>query len=229
MGYDDANRETTHDADWQHGLDHGGFKSDGDGVANDGSLTVESDVLHNDVETTHDEDWQHGMDHGGFKSDGDGVANDDALNAENALLHEYRLRDTTTTHNPEWQHGLDHGGFKSDGDGVSNGGVLFAEDSVLHNDVETTHDEDWQHGLDHGGLKSDGDGVSNGDNIQELVVVHNHGEPRVKVTANLNWILTVLLVGIALAVCEVVRRCGKQTKYQPLLQSSGDQETYSIV
>merc|ERR1712241_1580660 len=149
--------------DWQHGLDHGGFRSDGDGEANGPLMEsvvvqdepiVEIQILEEDanMETTRDPDWQHGLDHGGFKSDGDGEANNGPLSIENQVLQQYANRETT--HDADWQHGLDHGGFKSDGDGEANNGPLSVENQVLQQyaNRETTPVADWQHGPDHGGF-----------------------------------------------------------------------------
>merc|ERR1719499_2646264 len=86
-----------HDPDWQHGLDHGGFKSDGDGMANDPPLTVNDELLHefSNEETTRNPEWEHGNDHGGFMSDGDGEANNGPLKADDVLLHKLANRETT--------------------------------------------------------------------------------------------------------------------------------------
>merc|ERR1719229_852549 len=147
--------ETTRDPDWQHGLDHGGFKSDGDGEANNGPLSVENQLLQQyaNRETTHDADWQHGLDHGGFRSDGDGEANGplkESVVVQDEPIVEIQILEEDanmeTTRDPDWQHGLDHGGFKSDGDGEANNGPLSVENQVLQQyaNRETTHDADWQ-------------------------------------------------------------------------------------
>merc|ERR1711994_1021290 len=67
--------DTDHSSDWEHGENHGGFHSDGDGVANGGGDKAElaADVVL-DADTEHSSEWDHGRDHGGFNSDGNGVA-----------------------------------------------------------------------------------------------------------------------------------------------------------
>merc|ERR1712083_761372 len=87
----DADTSDDHSSDWNHGNDHGGFYSDGDGTADNGGNTFQvlagDMVLDADTSDDHSSDWNHGNDHGGFYSDGDGTANDNGGNKELVSVH----------------------------------------------------------------------------------------------------------------------------------------------